>query len=124
MNNLHVFYQAQGALIRKYRRAAGVDQETWAARLGIRQSRVSVMERGSRATLAAHSDAISRELELPWDEICRRADIVAAHARAAAQAVGLRDLDAVDPDARYGLVRFIAEVVPSDHASTQATPEV
>jgi transcriptional regulator with XRE-family HTH domain len=115
MNNLDLFYQAQGALIRKYRRSAGIEQVSWAARLGVHQSRVSAMERGARAALASNREAVVRELEVSWEEISRRAELVVARSRIAARSAGVSDLDAIDPDARYGLVRFVAEVLyPSD----------
>lgn len=111
MNNLHALYQAQGALLRRHRRQAGIDQVSWAARLGVHQSRVSFMERGSRATLAAHAAEAARQLGMAWDDIQREADRVVARARTAARAIGISDIDGLDPEVRYDLVRFVAETL-------------
>lgn len=122
MNNLHAVYQAQGALLRRHRRQAGIDQVSWASRLGVHQSRVSFMERGSRSTLAAHAEEAARQLGLTWAQVQRDADLVAARARIAARAIGVSDVDDLDPEVRYALVRFAAETMALNQSPDDSEP--
>lgn len=120
MSKPGVAAQAQGAIVRQCRLAAGARQEAWARATGVRQSRISMLERGAEAALAAHRDAIVDHLGIPWADIVLRAQHVAAQARRAARAVGVDDIERSDPDTRYGLVRFVAEALYPGGAASPA----